>query len=95
MAQSQAAKNFVQNRKRAYQLCFSSPAGQEILIDLAKFCRAAESCYHDDARKHAVLEGRREVFLRIQENMQLTVDQLYSLYAGNHFIVQQPESEDD
>ena len=51
-----------------------------VLRDLAKFCRAHESTYHKDPRVHAVLEGRREVFLRIQEHLQLTPDELLELH---------------
>lgn len=81
-------RQFLQHRQRAYHQCFGSPAGNEVLVDLAKFCRAAETCYHDDPRKHAVLEGRREVFIRIADHMNLTVDQIYALYAGRNVLTQ-------
>lgn len=81
--------DFLRQRKRAYQLALSTPAGNEVLIDLAKFCRAAETCYHDDPRKHAVLEGRREVWLRIQDHLNLSSEQLYALYAGRNILTQQ------
>jgi hypothetical protein len=68
-------------RKRYYQVCFGTPAGQFVLEDLLPFCRATESCYHDDPRLHAVLEGRREVWLRIQNYMGLTPEQLMVLYS--------------
>jgi hypothetical protein len=74
------------NKKRAFQLAFSAtnPADVIVLEDLAKFCRATESCVvpgnHD---KTLVLEGRREVWLRIQEYINLTPDQLYVLKTGN------------
>lgn len=51
-----------------------------VLEDLAKFCRAHESTFHPDARAHAVLEGRREVWLRIQQYLNLTLDELYSVH---------------
>jgi hypothetical protein len=71
--------NFLRQRQRAYQLAFSQPAGQAVLRDLAKFCRAQETCFHADPRVHAALEGRREVFLRIAKHMNLTPEQLYTL----------------
>lgn len=80
--------DFLRQRQRAYQLWFGSPAGQEVLIDLARFCRAAETCYHDDPRKHAVLEGRREVWLRIQQHLNLTSEQLFALYGGQNVLTQ-------
>lgn len=82
-------------RKRAYQLTFSCMPGQEVLIDLARFCRANETCYHDDPRLHAVLEGRREVWLRIQQHMHLSGEQLLSLYGGKHFQVVTENEDDD
>jgi hypothetical protein len=72
--------SFLQGRKRAYQLAFGSPAGEAVLLDLAKFCRAHETCFDPDPRIHAVLEGRREVWLRIQQHMNLSVNQLAALY---------------
>lgn len=83
--------DFLRRRKRNYQLCFHQPAGQEVLIDLAKFCRAAESTFHEDARLHAVLEGRREVWLRITNHLNLSPEQLYSLFAGQQFPIEEPD----
>ena len=51
-----------------------------VLKDLARFCRASESTFNPDERMHAVLEGRREVWLRIQEHLQLTPEQIYALH---------------
>lgn len=76
----QRALSYLRARRRNYQLCFGSPAGRAALADLAVFCRAAETCFHADPRLHAVLEGRREVWLRIQEHLHLTPEQLYGLY---------------
>lgn len=82
---------FIRFRKRDYQLTFRSVAGQGVLKDLGKFCRANESCFQDDPRAHAVLEGRREVFLRIQKHLNLPEEQLYAILGG---VILQP-SEDD
>jgi hypothetical protein len=89
---------FIRHRKRDYGHAFLSPAGQAVLADLATFCRATESCYNDDARRHAVAEGRREVWLRIQNHLHLTPEQLYIIHSGGKFIPnerQQPPSEDE
>src|SRR5437016_3602967 len=78
--------NYVTTSLRAaYRRAFGHYAGQAVLIDLAKFCRAERSCFDPDPRIHAVLEGRREVFLRIQSHLRLTPEQLYALYAGQQF----------
>ena len=79
-------------RKRAYCLSLKSVAGQEVLLDLASFCRANETCIaldqqqRIDERRTFVLEGRREVYLRIMEHLDLTPDQLATLYSGHTFI---------
>jgi len=52
-----------------------------VLKDLAAFCRAEESTYHPDPRAHAVLEGRREVFLRIQSHLNLSSEDLWKKYS--------------
>ncbi len=56
----------------------------EVLADMAKFCRAQRSCWHEDARAHALAEGRREVWLRIQQTLRLTDDQVAQLMEIEH-----------
>jgi hypothetical protein len=82
-------------RKRAFRIVFGGPAGQMVMQDLLMFCRATETCFDADPRKHAVLEGRREVWLRIQQHLQLTPDQLYALYGGKTLQLNQPQEADD
>lgn len=79
-------RELVQTRKTAYQLTFQKdqPANVEVMIDLARFCRANETCVvKGDRDASLVLEGRREVWLRIQQHLGLTPEQLFSLYSGN------------
>lgn len=66
----------------SYQQVFNkkSPHTKEVLRDLAKFCRAHESTFLPDSRAHALLEGRREVFLKILDNLNLTIEELYDLH---------------
>lgn len=78
----QQLRDFISRRRTAYVKTFlNNVFGQEVLADLARFCRANESTFHPDARAHAVAEGRREVWLRIQRHLQLTDDQLWALYS--------------
>jgi hypothetical protein len=78
-----AVIGFLGQRKRAYQLAFGNrPEANAMLRDLAKFCRAFDSTFLPDARAHAVLEGRREVWLRIQQHLNLSEDQLAVLYKA-------------
>lgn len=75
------AKEFVFSRKQAYQQTFNSENrfNKAVLKDLAKFCRANKSTFNTDPRAHAVLEGRREVWLRIEQHLHLTPEQLWEL----------------
>lgn len=72
--------DFLAGRRQSYQV-LKTPRGQLALEDLAKFCRANESTFHPDPRVHAVLEGRREVWLRIQQHINLPPEELHRLYA--------------
>lgn len=75
------AFDFLARRRTAYVRTFTGPFSDEVLADLAKFCRANESCFHADPRVHAVAEGRREVWLRIAKHLNLTDEQLWTLYG--------------
>lgn len=75
------ARGFVFNRQKAYQETFKKDVllAQQVLSDLAKFCRAGESTFDADPRLHALKEGRREVWLRIQENLELNSEDLWKI----------------
>lgn len=75
------ARDLLRSRKLSYERTFveKSADAQFVLKDLAKFCRANQSTYDPDPRIHAVLEGRREVWLRIQKYLNLTPDQLWEI----------------
>lgn len=77
-------KSYIFARQQAYNLVFDpeSVHVQRVLADLARFCRANEPAFHSDPRIHATLEGRREVFLRIQKHLRLTPEQLFKTYTG-------------
>lgn len=77
------AKDYLFERKRAYDVTFKNVSGEIVLQDLARFCRANESCFNADARLHALAEGRREVWLRIQRHLNMTPEQLAQLHIPN------------
>lgn len=55
----------------------------EVLVDLARFCRATETCViPGDRDRSLMLAGRHEVWLRLQEYRQLTPEQLYEMKTG-------------
>ena len=91
----QRSLDFMRSRKQAYQLTFSTPHGSQMLTDLAKFCRANQSCWDPDPRVHAVLEGRREVFLRIASHLNLNHEQLNQLYGGYQYTAPQTATDEE
>lgn len=72
-------------RRRDYQLTFGPIHGQNVLMHLAEFCRANNSCYEIDARTHARMDGRRDVWLLIQRYLKLSSEQLAEIYSGRNF----------
>lgn len=79
--------DFLSNRKTSYLLTFevSQPANVSVLEDLARFCRANESCViPGDRDRTLMLEGRREVWLRIQQHLNLSPEQMFALYNADY-----------
>lgn len=76
------AKRWLFRRRYAYQTTFRGPLADEVLRDLARFCRANQSTFHVDDRAHAMAEGRREVWLRIANHLNLPPDRLWAIYDG-------------
>lgn len=74
-------KTFLRDRSIAYQITFNKESrhANAVLKDLARFCRAADTTFHTDPRVHAILEGRREVWLRIQNHLNLTPEEIWEL----------------
>lgn len=71
-------------RQQAYQQTFNleNQFVQRVLADLAKFCRADDSTFHIDSRMHALIEGRREVWLRIISHIKNSPDEIWQIYGG-------------
>jgi len=69
-------KQLLTTRKRNYQGAFKGVDGDAVLEDLATFCRADRSTFHMNARLEGVLQGRREVWLRITKHLNLTPNEL-------------------
>jgi hypothetical protein len=93
MKQPTEAQRFVAQRRTAYIKTFQTPFAEEVLADLAKFCRANESTFHPDARVHAVAEGRREVWLRIQQHLQMSDEELWRAFGVPSVQSKPPEQE--
>lgn len=72
---------FLRARKLAYLRVFvdgnSTPEDRAMVRnDLSNFCRKTRSTYNKDPRLSDHLGGRREVVLRIDDHIELTVDEL-------------------
>jgi len=73
------------NRRNHYRAVFRSESGTRVLADLREFCRADTSCVvvakdgKIDTHATVLAEGRREVWLRITETLNLTDEQLLKL----------------
>jgi hypothetical protein len=69
---------------RAYRLVFNQPAAQRVLADLAEFCHANRpTMVRDSERMTAFNEGKRAVWLRIQQRVRLTDDDLFAIMGGH------------
>ncbi len=75
-------KGFIKRLKQAYQQLFAGPGASLVLSDLAQYCRAYESTFDPDPRVHARLEGRRDVWLKIQAQLKLSDDDLYRVVTN-------------
>ncbi len=65
------------NKRLSYRQCFCNPdgsltsAGKRVFRDLALYCGAYKTTFRPDAREHALMEGRRQVFLKMQAMLEL------------------------
>lgn len=79
-----ATLRFLAGRKGAYSRVFPADSrdARLVLADLAQFCRANASTFAPDPHVAARLDGRREVWLRIANHLNLPTDELYRLFGG-------------
>lgn len=71
---------------KAFKLTFRKdrPAAVIVLENMAKFCRANETCVvPGNPDLTLMLEGRREVWLHFQKHIGLTDNELLELYRSN------------
>lgn len=95
-AQAEELLHDTSQLQTAYQIAFGpGTASASVLEDLGRFCRADQPCWSEDARHHARLEGRREVWLRIQDQLKLPVEDLLQRRVGDSYVVMQLKPEDD
>lgn len=67
-------------RTVAYRKTFDNPEGRKVLADLRRFCHATTPTADVNSTNTTyLLEGRREVYLRILSHMNLTEEDVYEL----------------
>jgi hypothetical protein len=77
-----AQRQYLARRMQAYRDVFEGPNAKIVLADLARFCRATESTFHPEPAAANRLDGRREVWLRINEHLHLDENELWQLKRG-------------
>lgn len=90
---SEAGRLFdaIKGQKQDYQLACNQPAMQRMLIDLAWYCKANDTCVVEDKNGKVdveatlIMEGRRQVWTRMMNHCNLSTQQLYALATGKQF----------
>lgn len=71
-------------RARHYRAVFGqrNPSTEAVVADLSKFCSFLDTIREPgaDEKEGWILEGRRQVFLRIVQHTQLSAEELFTLY---------------
>jgi hypothetical protein len=71
---------FLRYRQAAYRKTFENPEGRKVLADLRRFCRASvPTADVNNVNSTYLLEGRREVWLRITAHLNLTDEDVVKL----------------
>lgn len=77
--------DYLRRRQQAYTSVFSGKGGEEdvkfVMLDLAHFTRAYSPTWNVNQKVQDLLEGRREVFMRIMDFTSLDHDTLYRKYT--------------
>ena len=79
----QSLKERIFRRSPAFRRVFDADRrdAEVVLAVLAKFCRADSSTFSPDPHIAARLDGRREVWLLIQNYANLTPERLWEIYG--------------
>jgi|TARA_R110000822_G_scaffold185437_3_gene324588 hypothetical protein len=73
-------RHFLRLRGQSYRKTFEGVHGERVLEDLARFCRAHSSTFHTDPRVEGIMQGRREVWLRLAHHLNMSEEQLWNYY---------------
>lgn len=82
---SHETMRFLISRREAYTRLFAGSATADdakiVADDLRTFCRGEDTAWADDARVHALLSGRQEVYIRIMDHTRLPFDAMVEKYT--------------
>lgn len=78
MRQFQLATDIVRV-KNAYRALEKTLEGQIVLRDLARTCNAASTTFDKDPQQHSFNAGKRQVWLRIQNMINMPDREVYEL----------------
>lgn len=70
-----------------------SPASDIVLAHLRDFCRARTTTFDPDPRTHALLEGRREVWLEIANRLNLSEGDMAALHPNIKDLLEESDDE--
>lgn len=76
---------FLEGRRLAYVATLihgnATPEQRKRVVDdIKRFARGDNTVFHENDRIHALLTGRQEVFVRINDHLTMTLDQLVDKY---------------
>jgi len=84
--QDEKIRQVLYERKQAYFRLFGGAAmpGDKatVLKDLSWFCHGDRTPWHDNPRIHALISGRNEVYRRITDFLELSMDDLIRKYTN-------------
>ena len=71
--------NWLKRTESSFRMTLGTPAGQEALTDLRTFCYASKSPIGSTVEETYRRLGRQEVFQRIANYLNLTIEDIYQL----------------
>lgn len=78
-------EGFLRRRQEAYRRVFIGSAATEdvqiVMDDLRTFTRGDVTTFHENERISTLLQGRQEVWLRINDHTRLSFDALFEKYS--------------
>jgi hypothetical protein len=72
-------RNLLLRRRGQYQATFGDDTGKFVLGDLFHICHAGSTTYRGDPNDALVAEGKRQVWIHIQNMLHATDDEMYKL----------------